>query len=181
MTNIAIQISWISLCGLVRVPLWLGFNKYQSDLSLWWQSWTSLFSDSHTHYLKFNPQREGWIRIVWFICLLNNYWHVVKSRTTSLQLYQRCLQRCVYKLGVNGGHDFLFSWANRRNHSGLQLRSKNHSFNYKIAGYWCLRISSKSTFSCAELTVFLSGEKHVMISSVLPVLHKLKHKILIVQ
>ena len=24
------------------VLLWLGFNQYQSDLSLWWQSWTSL-------------------------------------------------------------------------------------------------------------------------------------------
>ena len=40
MSNIAIKISWISFCGSFRVGL--GFNQYQSDLSLWWQYWTSL-------------------------------------------------------------------------------------------------------------------------------------------
>ena len=42
--NIAIKISWISLCGSFRVGL--GFNQYQSDLSLWWHhsvSWITMF------------------------------------------------------------------------------------------------------------------------------------------
>ena len=40
---------------------------------------------------------------------------------------------------------------------------------------------SKAISPVAEPTVFLSGEKHVTVSSILPIFHNLQNKILVVQ
>ena len=66
-TYYVIRISWISLCGSFRV----GFNQYQSDLSLWWHHSCNWLISYMYHWT--NPLAVDYIISLGSISILNKH------------------------------------------------------------------------------------------------------------